>query len=116
MKKIFVHFLYQIPAFDAFDDFNDFLESITCGTSKSCQVHVVRIHAGEPTFRFNNIEVPQRLFVQILYASVKADVHNLLNLNSRSDEHGFEKCKSMLHQSVPTAKSARACFFPVVSI
>ena len=28
--EIFVHFLYQDPAFDAFDDFSDFLESITC--------------------------------------------------------------------------------------
>ena len=36
--KIFVHFLYQMPAFDAFDDFYDFVESITCETSKSCQV------------------------------------------------------------------------------
>src|SRR5262249_8932575 len=34
----FVHFLYQIPAFGAFDDFSDFLESISCETSKSCQV------------------------------------------------------------------------------
>jgi hypothetical protein len=37
-KKYFVHFLYQIPAFDALDDFYDFLESITYETSKSCQV------------------------------------------------------------------------------
>ena len=26
-EKIFVHFLYRMPAFDAFDDFDDFVES-----------------------------------------------------------------------------------------
>jgi hypothetical protein len=57
---------------------------------------VVRIYAGEPPFRFNNLEVLRRLFVQILYADIKADDHNLLSLHRRSDEHGFEKCKSML--------------------
>jgi hypothetical protein len=34
--------------------------------------------------------MPHRLFVQILYTSIKVDVHNLLNLQSRSDEHGFK--------------------------
>src|SRR5260370_38929340 len=37
-KKDSVPILYQIPAFGAFDDFSDFLESISCETSKSCQV------------------------------------------------------------------------------
>ena len=36
--QIFVHFLYQDPAFGAFDDFDDFVESISCESSKSCQV------------------------------------------------------------------------------
>ena len=57
MAKLFVPILYQMPAFDAFDDFDDFVESVSCETSESCQVHpVVRIHAGEPTFRFNSLE------------------------------------------------------------
>jgi hypothetical protein len=51
---------------------------------------VVRIHAGEPAFRFNNLEMPHRLFVRILYRSIKVDVHKLLKLHSRSGEHGFE--------------------------
>jgi len=51
---------------------------------------------GEPPLRFNNLEMQQRHFVQILYAGIKVNVHKLLNLYSRSDEHGFEKCKSML--------------------
>ena len=34
-EKVFVHFLYEEPAFDYFDDF---VESITSKTSKSCQV------------------------------------------------------------------------------
>src|SRR5262245_18961266 len=38
VRKIFVLILYQTPAFGAFDDFDDFLESISCGTSKTCQV------------------------------------------------------------------------------
>jgi hypothetical protein len=38
MEKNFVPILYQMPAFGAFDDFNDFLESISCETSKTCQV------------------------------------------------------------------------------
>lgn len=46
--------------------------------------------AGEPAFLFNNLEMPQRCFVQILYTMRKAHVHNLLKLQSRSDEHGFE--------------------------
>ena len=37
-RKAFVPFLYQNTAFDAFDDFSDFLESISCETSKTCQV------------------------------------------------------------------------------
>jgi hypothetical protein len=37
-EKLFVPILYQIPAFEAFDDFSDFLESISCETSKTCQV------------------------------------------------------------------------------
>ena len=36
--KVFVHFLYQNRAFGAFDDFSDFVESVSCETSKSCQV------------------------------------------------------------------------------
>jgi len=51
---------------------------------------VVRIHAGEPLFSFNSLEIDVRHFVQILYAGIKLDLHNLLNLQSRSDEHGFE--------------------------
>ena len=39
LPKLFVHFLYQGPAFDAFDNFSNFLESISCETSKTCQVH-----------------------------------------------------------------------------
>jgi len=38
VRKYFVPILYQNPAFDAFDDFSDFVESISCETSKSCQV------------------------------------------------------------------------------
>ncbi len=38
VAKLFVPILYQDPAFDAFDDFSDFVESVTCETSKSCQV------------------------------------------------------------------------------
>ena len=38
VRKYFAPFLYQNPAFDAFDDFSDFVESISCETSKSCQV------------------------------------------------------------------------------
>lgn len=34
---IFVHSLYQNPAFGGFDDFSDFVESASCETSKSCQ-------------------------------------------------------------------------------
>jgi hypothetical protein len=30
--------LYHNPAFGAFDDFSDFVESISCETSKACQV------------------------------------------------------------------------------
>jgi len=30
--------LYRDPAFEAFDDFSDFVESVSCGTSESCQV------------------------------------------------------------------------------
>ncbi len=30
---------------------------------------MVRIHAGEPTFRFNNLEVGCCVFVQILYGA-----------------------------------------------
>jgi hypothetical protein len=37
-QKYFVHFLYQMAAFDAFDDFSDFLESTSCDASKFCQV------------------------------------------------------------------------------
>jgi hypothetical protein len=37
-EKYFVPILYRAPAFDAFDDFSDFVESISCETSKSCQV------------------------------------------------------------------------------
>ena len=36
--KCFVPILYRDPAFDAFDDFSDFVESISCETSKTCQV------------------------------------------------------------------------------
>jgi hypothetical protein len=36
--NIFVHFLYQMPAFGAFDDSDEFLESTTSKISKSCQV------------------------------------------------------------------------------
>jgi hypothetical protein len=54
VEKSFVHFLYRNPAFDAFDDFNDFVESVSCETSKTCQVPpVVRIHAGEPPLGIN---------------------------------------------------------------
>jgi hypothetical protein len=34
----FVPILYQDPAFEALDDFSDFVESISCETSKTCQV------------------------------------------------------------------------------
>jgi hypothetical protein len=37
-EKLFVHFLYQIPIFGALDDFDDFVESISCESSKTCQV------------------------------------------------------------------------------
>jgi hypothetical protein len=37
LPKIFVHFLYQKPAFEAFD-VSDFLKSTSCETSKTCQV------------------------------------------------------------------------------
>jgi hypothetical protein len=36
--QFFVQILYKDPAFEAFDDLNDFVESISCGTSKSCHV------------------------------------------------------------------------------
>src|SRR5215831_7972562 len=38
MKFQIVPILYHEPAFEAFDDFSDFLESISCETSKTCQV------------------------------------------------------------------------------
>jgi hypothetical protein len=69
-ENVFVPILYQMPAFEAFDDFSDFLESASCVTSKSCQVHVVRIHAGEPTFWFNDLEAQWAFIVQILYLAV----------------------------------------------
>ena len=37
VKRI-VPYFYRDPAFEVFDDFSDFLESVSCETSKSCQV------------------------------------------------------------------------------
>ena len=37
-EKKFVPILYQNPAFGTSDDFSDFVESISCETSKTCQV------------------------------------------------------------------------------
>ena len=104
VAKLFVPILYQDRDFEAFDDFSDFVESVSCGLQKPVKF-VVRIHAGEPTFRLNCLEPLQRVFVRILYTSIKVDVHNLLNLHRRSDEHGFETCKSMLRLSRSLSQS-----------
>ena len=45
---------------------------------------------GEPTFRFNDLEAQLALIVQILYLGVVWALRNLLNIQDRSDEHGFE--------------------------
>src|SRR6266852_9207021 len=53
-KKYSVPILYQIPAFGAFDDLSDFLGSISCETSKSCQVrgsNPCRSRPGPPVSR-----------------------------------------------------------------
>jgi hypothetical protein len=41
-----VQILYRERDFDAFGDFGDFVESVSYGTSRTCQV---RIHAGGAT-------------------------------------------------------------------
>jgi hypothetical protein len=38
IREKFVRILYRDPAFEAFDDFSNFVESISCGSSESCQV------------------------------------------------------------------------------
>ena len=38
LENCFVPILYRVNDFGAFDDFSNFLESISCETSKSCQV------------------------------------------------------------------------------
>ena len=64
---------------------------------------MVRIHAGEPSFRFNSLESAVSLFVQILYMGVAWTHRSPLILQDRSDEHGFETCKSMLSETFAAA-------------
>jgi hypothetical protein len=51
---------------------------------------VVRIHAGEPAFKFNNLQDGCPAFVRILYGLVHAIRHNSLTLLQKRVEHGFE--------------------------
>ena|SRR5579871_227965 len=89
-ENIFVPILYQDHAFEAFDDFDDFLESISCETSKSCQVPVVRIHAGEPLLKFNKLQDSCRIFVPILYRYLGPRRPKSLTVLLQRGEHGFE--------------------------
>jgi len=54
-KKKFVHFLYRERDFGAFDVFNDFVESISCETSKSCQVRGSSPPPGSQPFNFSSL-------------------------------------------------------------
>ena len=64
-------------AVDAFDDFSEFVESISCETS-SCQVPVVRIHAGEPVPGFNNFTDGSALeLIDAVIAARRAWIRNL---------------------------------------
>jgi hypothetical protein len=51
---------------------------------------VVRIHAGEPPLRFNNLQDKYPVVVRILYQRLDAVQRNSLTLLEERAEHGFE--------------------------
>jgi len=68
------------------------VESISQETERWLETMV----SGEPLFGFNQLWRSGVVIVRILYLGVPLDPQNSLNLQGRSDEHGFETCKSML--------------------
>jgi hypothetical protein len=59
--KFFVPILYLVHDFGAFGDFSDFLESISCKTSKSCQVRGSNPCRGATNFnteKLNGLTLP----------------------------------------------------------
>ena len=84
MKNFFVHFLYRDPAFEAFDDFSDFVESISCETSKSCQVRGSNPCRGAITNKTSGLQKLLALLYKHLYGkampSVQAVVRAALEL------------------------------------
>ena len=97
-------------AIGTFDDFSEFVESISCEISKTCQVPVVRIHAGEPSHGINNLHESHQLFVRLLYRRLQVVRSNSLTLLSKQAEHGFEnwipKIESVQNREVKSSSTA----------
>lgn len=119
MRKVFVRFLYQIPAFGAFDDFSDFVESTIYEPSESCQVRGSN-PCREPTLFSTIAGFP----VRVVYGCQLRSSFGLFGFHRTlipdQPEHGINRDFDALAYEVPTAESvlhsARWAFHRLVEL
>jgi hypothetical protein len=76
--KFFVPILYRDPAFEAFGDFSNFVESVSYGTSKTCQVR-----------GFESIKFPLG-FIEVYQRSRRAPTHPTTQLPTQKRTDGIQ--------------------------